>query len=235
MTPLMSATPHWNIPQLSSHLLFYLINTLCKKQRWAASIVGSSRLEPHGKSRHHSKEPFSHLLSKNSCSRFLKLLRTGGQWEPEDEGVSKDSGGWGIYPLSHLYGLPLTGGVPHSRRRVLPHSRPTWRAGMSLDNFSQLTSLCVSTLHLFLLLFLMSAVNCIALSSPNFNVKHMCFCKEQSHLRETHVRTRPEVCFPQAQRFGPHLFTFFGQKHKYIYLWIIILMALFPHKLYSDT
>lgn len=99
MTPLMSATPHWNIPQLSSHLLFYLINTLCKKQRWAASIVGSSRLEPHGKSRHHSKEPFSHLLSKNSCSRFLKLLRAVGQWEPEDEGVSKDSGGGGRFIL----------------------------------------------------------------------------------------------------------------------------------------
>lgn len=130
--------------------------------------------------------------------------------------------------LSHLYGLPLTGGVPHSRRRVLPHSRPTWRAGMSSDNFSQLTSLCVPTLHLFLLLFLMSAVNCIALLSPNFNVKHMCFCKEQSRSRETHVRTRPQVCFPQAQCFGPHLLSFYEQNHKEIQLWIIILMTLFP-------
>ncbi len=93
MTPLTSAMPHWHIPQPSSHLLFYLINTLCKKQRWAASIVGSSRPEPYGKSGHLSREPFSHLLSKKSYSRFLKLLWAGGQCEPEDEGVSKASGG----------------------------------------------------------------------------------------------------------------------------------------------
>ncbi len=203
MTPLTSAMPRWHIPQPSSHLLFYLINTLCKKQRWAASIVGSSRPEPYGKSRHLSKEPFSHLLSKKSYSRFLKLLRAGGQCEPEDEGVSKASGE-DLCSLSICMSFHWQGGVPHSRRRVLPHSRPTWRAGMSSDNFSQLTSLCVPTLHLFLLLFLMSAVNCIALSSPNFNVKHMCFCKEQSRLRETHVRSRPQVCFPQEQSFGPH-------------------------------
>ncbi len=197
MTPLKSATPHWNIPQPSSHLLFYLINTLCRKQRWAASIVGSSRPEPHGKSRHHSKEPFS---------------RAGGQCEPEDEGVSKASGGGGgggerfilcpicmgfhwqeVFPtpeeeFSHIADPRGERGCP----RIILAS---WRRSVFLPYIC--SSFCSWCLPL------------TALSSPNFNVKHMCFCKEQSRLRETHVRTRPEVCFPQAQRLGHYFGTNF--------------------------
>lgn len=69
--------------------VLYLINALCEKQRQAASIVGSSRLKPHGKSRQLSEELFSRLLSKKSCSRFLKLLQAGGQ----GKGVSWAFGG----------------------------------------------------------------------------------------------------------------------------------------------
>lgn len=168
----------------------YLINTLCEKQRWDTIIVGSSQLKPHDKSRHFSEEPFSHLLSRVISSSYCEL--------EDNARVCLSPQGEDLCSLSHLYGLPLTGGVPRSRRRVRPHTRPTWRAGMSSDNFSQLTSLCVPTLHLFLLWFLLSAINCIAFSSPKFNAKHVCFCKEQSQLKGTYGS------IPQAQVFDFH-------------------------------